>query len=206
MPARKMLEASCFAACSNMNWVWFLFSFKGRFNRAKFWLMIVIICVVSWIMSLVLSLTGLNPMMSEMKKAETACQGITGIQERNDCVAKNIPMFAGMTAAQDKCKGLTDQKEISDCNAQAATQVFTGMWSMMGKMLINMIPVMIVTTWISFAGYVKRFHDLDKSGWMSLLCLIPLVNLFILIWIGFFKGTTGANRFGPDPLTGSVVV
>ena len=42
---------------------------------------------------------------------------------------------------------------------------------------------------------VRRLHDLNQSGWWVLLILF--------VWGSFFwKGTTGENRFGPDPLGG----
>ncbi|HTS52372.1 MAG TPA: DUF805 domain-containing protein, partial [Burkholderiales bacterium] len=40
---------------------------------------------------------------------------------------------------------------------------------------------------------IQRCHDFNTSGWVSLLILIPLVNL--LFWL--IPGTPGANRFGP---------
>ena len=47
---------------------------------------------------------------------------------------------------------------------------------------------------------IRRLHDLGHSGWWCLLGLIPLVNLFLGIYLLFFKSQTGPNRFGPDPL------
>lgn len=46
----------------------------------------------------------------------------------------------------------------------------------------------------------RRLHDLDKSGWWMLLLIVPLVNIFFYIYILFFKGTEGPNRYGDDPL------
>jgi uncharacterized membrane protein YhaH (DUF805 family) len=54
--------------------------------------------------------------------------------------------------------------------------------------------------WIAFVLYIKRLHDLDKSGWMSLLLLVPFANFYIWIICGFFKWTTGKNQFWEDPL------
>ena len=56
---------------------------------------------------------------------------------------------------------------------------------------------------IAFLGYlallllsaIQRAHDMDWSGWMALIALIPLVGL---IWI-FKGGTPGENRFGAPP-------
>ena len=47
---------------------------------------------------------------------------------------------------------------------------------------------------------VRRLHDLDKSPLWLVLCFIPVVNFFFSIYIGFFKGTDGPNKYGPDPL------
>jgi uncharacterized membrane protein YhaH (DUF805 family) len=54
---------------------------------------------------------------------------------------------------------------------------------------------------ISIIVQIKRWHDLDKSGWWVLVNLIPILGgLWSLIECGFLKGTNGQNRFGPDPL------
>ncbi|MEO1405240.1 MAG: DUF805 domain-containing protein [Pseudomonadota bacterium] len=53
----------------------------------------------------------------------------------------------------------------------------------------------------SIAVGVRRLHDTDKSGWLMLLGLIPLVGLVLLF---FFcqRGTQGANTYGEDPYGG----
>ncbi len=45
----------------------------------------------------------------------------------------------------------------------------------------------------------RRLNDLDKSGWFFLLFFIPVVNLIMLIYLVFFRGSEGSNRFGPRP-------
>jgi uncharacterized membrane protein YhaH (DUF805 family) len=47
---------------------------------------------------------------------------------------------------------------------------------------------------------IRRLHDRDKSGWWLLLVLIPLIGAIILIVWFVVRGTSGPNRFGPDPL------
>jgi uncharacterized membrane protein YhaH (DUF805 family) len=47
---------------------------------------------------------------------------------------------------------------------------------------------------------IKRLHDLDMSGRWILFKFIPLVNLLFYLMLGVQKGTSGPNRFGPDPL------
>lgn len=65
--------------------------------------------------------------------------------------------------------------------------------------ILSLIGV-IVGLIISLASSIKRLHDLDKSGWFILLNFVPLVNIWMLIWLWFIKGTSGKNNYGEDPL------
>ncbi len=47
---------------------------------------------------------------------------------------------------------------------------------------------------------VRRLHDLDKSGWWLLLCLIPIIGFLVLLFWFIQQGTRGQNRFGADPV------
>lgn len=61
--------------------------------------------------------------------------------------------------------------------------------------------VVLLGIWPNLAVQAKRWHDTDRSGWWILIGLVPLIGgLWALIVTGFFKGTPGDNRFGPDPL------
>lgn len=52
--------------------------------------------------------------------------------------------------------------------------------------------------WPSIAIQVKRWHDIDMSGWWVLINLVPFIGtLGALIANGFVSGTTNENRFGP---------
>ena len=46
---------------------------------------------------------------------------------------------------------------------------------------------------------VRRLHDTNKSGWMLLIGLIPLVGSILLLVFYFTDGDPGTNRFGPSP-------
>ncbi|MGH6727114.1 MAG: DUF805 domain-containing protein [Pseudolabrys sp.] len=48
---------------------------------------------------------------------------------------------------------------------------------------------------------VRRLHDLDRTGWWALIALTGIGILLLIVWF-CLKGTTGANRFGSDPLGG----
>lgn len=47
---------------------------------------------------------------------------------------------------------------------------------------------------------IKRLHDRHKGGGWLFIILIPIVGqIWLLIELGFLAGTQGQNRFGPDP-------
>ena len=52
----------------------------------------------------------------------------------------------------------------------------------------------------SLAIGIKRCHDRNRTGWFLLVSLIPLFNIWMLIELWFLKGTSGNNKYGPDPL------
>jgi uncharacterized membrane protein YhaH (DUF805 family) len=73
-------------------------------------------------------------------------------------------------------------------NPELSIGLFSGIFA-----LLTLIPIIIV--------YIKRFHDRDKSGWWVLIGLVPVIGaIWLLIELGFLKGTPGPNRFGP-PVT-----
>ena len=51
--------------------------------------------------------------------------------------------------------------------------------------------------------FIKRYHDRDKSGAWVFIILVPVIGaLWSFIETGFLAGTSGPNRFGPDPRSG----
>ncbi len=91
--------------------------------------------------------------------------------------------------------GLTYRPMFYDSGAAAATlEILIG---------YAMIGLSGLTTWAALAVAAKRFHDRGRSGWWSLIGFVPVIGtLWILVECGCLRGTTGDNRFGPDPLGG----
>jgi uncharacterized membrane protein YhaH (DUF805 family) len=44
---------------------------------------------------------------------------------------------------------------------------------------------------------IRRFHDINASGWWSALLILPLVNLVAWLVLAIKRGDDAANRFGP---------
>lgn len=55
---------------------------------------------------------------------------------------------------------------------------------------------------VGFILAIRRAHDMGHSGWLSLLILVPLANL----WFIFAPGTPTANEYGPRPVPNSTGV
>lgn len=63
--------------------------------------------------------------------------------------------------------------------------------------IILFIVVYIALLYFSFVFTIRRLHDRNQSGWLSLLMLVPVANLFFLIYLFCAKGSEGSNNFGP---------
>jgi uncharacterized membrane protein YhaH (DUF805 family) len=61
---------------------------------------------------------------------------------------------------------------------------------------LAMIALML---WMLVAAMSKRFHDINKSGWATLLILVPVVGLLTPLVLLFYPGDTTDNQFGPPP-------
>ena len=51
----------------------------------------------------------------------------------------------------------------------------------------------------SIALGARRLHDTNKSAWLLLIGLIPLIGWIVLIVFYAQEGDKGPNPFGPDP-------
>lgn len=51
----------------------------------------------------------------------------------------------------------------------------------------------------SFIYTKRRLNDLDFSGWLGLLMLIPFLNILCGLYLLFAPGSSGNNRYGAKP-------
>ncbi|NNF96548.1 MAG: DUF805 domain-containing protein, partial [Halobacteria archaeon] len=71
-----------------------------------------------------------------------------------------------------------------------------------GVVYIAMVVIIVMLA-------VQRLHDLDKTGWLYLLILVPILNIIFAFYMLLAPGSAGANRFGNPPpanSTGVVIV
>ena len=71
-------------------------------------------------------------------------------------------------------------------------------------MIIGTYPILVALAWLGLllpglGVAVRRLHDTDRSGWMILLGIIPIVGPIILLVYYVGEGTPGDNQYGPSP-------
>ena len=67
----------------------------------------------------------------------------------------------------------------------------------------SVVPVLVLLV-VVFAHNtclrIRRWHDIGYSGWMELLCWVPIVSFFAMLYVLFARGEDGENKSGPEPL------
>jgi uncharacterized membrane protein YhaH (DUF805 family) len=167
-----------------MDWVWFLFSFQGRINRAKFHLAgLVIFCWMIFLVFLFLCASALlgGPQSFHFDIDEVfalAGPATYRAPTRADLAQLiahviGMPLFLWVFFAVS-VKRLHDRDK-------------SGWW---------MVPFFIAP------GLYKQFED--RLPYTYFLLPVALAVFVFMIWgfveMYFLKGTASTNRFGPDPL------
>jgi uncharacterized membrane protein YhaH (DUF805 family) len=167
-----------------MNYTWLLLKFDGRINRAKYWL---------------------------------ATLGILGAMVITVVALASIGTTYGLGNGHYVINiiGISASVNVVRTPAGSAASLFPH---------VATIPLSLAFAFIYAAVSIKRLHDRNKSGWWllpfigatglythfgdTLGVVAPYAGLVVLVlflWgfveMAFLKGTSGYNRFGPDPLT-----
>lgn len=68
-------------------------------------------------------------------------------------------------------------------------------------MLTGGLILLLLYSYLIIIFMIRRLHDLNQSGWMSLLLLIPMLNLLFSLYLVLARGTPHANNYGVVPHT-----
>ena len=74
-------------------------------------------------------------------------------------------------------------------------QVRAPTWLFRGAVLLT-VGISAAAIWANFATLAKRLQDRNRNGWLALLFVIPLANLWILFEALFLRGKGEGNRYG----------
>jgi uncharacterized membrane protein YhaH (DUF805 family) len=174
-----------------MDWTWYLFRFDGRINRALLWQALLIVAVLA-------ALLGIIGQLIHLVNAEGSLK---------------------LSIKLDFDFGLDDLFELLDPRTYRSPAAFDR------TDLILKSSGLSAFSWIFLATAIKRLHDRARSGWWivpffvipglfsQFSDLLPDSNWMLpfgltasSLWLwGFVElfcipGSTGDNRFGPDPL------
>ena len=201
-----------------MDWGWFLFSFKGRINRAKYWLGSLV--MLAW--TLLLALVA-YAWLARLMTGDHLASGklstdfrICGFGMHFGVTLKGTELASGQTSIHI---GLDQLLNLFDPATYHALSL--------GEVMLLVVNVAATSTllWIYLAISIKRLHDRDRSGWwMVPFALLPdllqhhadalpdsywmvplgiaavVLPMWAFIELGCLKGSASTNRFGPNPL------
>ncbi len=87
---------------------------------------------------------------------------------------------------------------LSDLEPKRLLHLFTSQ----GLLAVEQLPVLrgilpvLCGIYLGFCLTIQRLHDLNHSGYRSVLLLIPILNLMLLLYLLFAEGCPRSNRFG----------
>jgi uncharacterized membrane protein YhaH (DUF805 family) len=161
-----------------MNFGHILFGFRGRINRAKWWLAVLAIIILDIVMAI------LNKAVAETLASVLGL--VIGI------VVLWISLAAGA-------------KRLHDLNRSGAWLVlFIGGPLLLTIIFIIYVVVAVGASILSSPEFDPAI--LMQVGGTGLIFLVLYLALAIwaLVWLGCLRGTVGPNQYGPDPLEGHV--
>ena len=174
-----------------MDWTWYLFRFDGRINRALLWQALLIVALAAGLLELI----------------NQAIHVLNG--QRSFTASLTVNFDFGL---DDLFKTVDPRAYRLPASVDPTNLIIRGI----GNSLF---------LWIYLATAIKRLHDRNRSGWWIIVFffipglysqfsdLLPNSNWMLpftltasILWMwGFVEmfiipGTSGHNRFGPDPL------
>jgi uncharacterized membrane protein YhaH (DUF805 family) len=157
-----------------MDWKWLLFSFDGRINRAKWWLVVLILVILSVIIWFaILPILGFSIWS-------------TGSTTTAALISLIVTLIFAWPATASMVKRLKDRDRPMWLVALFwAPTILTLLAQLLG---LSGVPT----------------DPSQPAAPTTLSLVLSLVTLVIGIWalveLGFLKGTAGPNQHGPDPL------
>ncbi|ENX18104.1 hypothetical protein F895_00172 [Acinetobacter sp. CIP 64.2] len=58
------------------------------------------------------------------------------------------------------------------------------------------IALWLITLYFQIVFLIRRLHDLNKTGWLSLLLLVPVLQFLFTLYVLFAPGTPHRNDYG----------
>jgi uncharacterized membrane protein YhaH (DUF805 family) len=160
---------------SNINWGNLLFGFRGRINRAKWWLTVLVSIVIAVIGAIIAAII----------HSEAVGNGIS-------FVASIVQLWISLAAGA---------KRLHDLNRTGAWLVLF----YLGPMVLIGVFIGVIGMDVMAALVTDQNLDaasLARIGTAGIVVgvLGLILAIWALIWFGCLRGSVGPNQYGPDPL------
>ena len=176
-----------------MDWNWYLFSFEGRINRARFWLSFPILVgwmlLIMWIMWLIMVTALMATRAPHDHDTISVCFGIDVIFALLGPATHLSLSFREVVSLAGNLFGVTIFVWV--CLATSVKRLHDRDRSRWWIVPFFVLP--------SFSSNIRDWLDESTFTFTIGLALI-ILSIWGFIELGFLRGTRSTNRFGPNPL------
>lgn len=151
--------------------------FSGRSRRLEFWLWALLHTIVTGILMIVMMASMFSALAELSRRAQAG-------------------EFNGYAQSEYGTSTVTVNGDTYHVPPEVMLEAMANVF---GLPFVLLCIWSLVTFLPNLAVAVRRLHDQDKSGWMILVGLIPLVGPIWLLILYLTEGTRGPNQYGPDP-------
>lgn len=155
-----------------MDWRWLLFSFRGRINRAKYWLTCLIYLIAGVLLALILGVFDI-------------ALGQGAIVQLSGGVLELVLTVSGLAVAT---------KRLHDRDRSA--------WWLLPFYVLPpaLVGIGLSVAWLSGRPMNGSLTGTGMAV-LIITCMIAMaIGIWGFVEIGCLRGTVGYNRYGPDPL------
>lgn len=61
---------------------------------------------------------------------------------------------------------------------------------------LGFVVILVLYIYLVMVISIRRLHDINRSGWLILLFLLPVVNILLGLYLLLGSGTAGINNYG----------
>jgi uncharacterized membrane protein YhaH (DUF805 family) len=61
---------------------------------------------------------------------------------------------------------------------------------------LGFVVILVLYIYLVMVITIRRLHDMNRSGWLILLFLLPVVNILLGLYLLLGSGTAGINNYG----------
>jgi uncharacterized membrane protein YhaH (DUF805 family) len=168
----------------------------GRIGRQSWWIGTIILIVVVFILSwLVLPIIGLSINPNDLAAAASDPAALSAVISSGISKAAWGSLIIFLLAAYPTYALGVKRRHDKDNNGLDVI-----IYLAIGALAILLQALGMTMTTVEMGGMVVP--TMNAIGWV--ISVVQLIfGIYLLVMLGFLKGTTGPNQYGPDPLGGT---